>query len=690
MPPEDSNISFETINAPEFNEEGKNTVKAISGAWQAIQIARRMQHDDWKRDEKRAKVLSAFNGEAPYSERELIQAGQGYRFNLSVGYMEGLIGRAIVPFNDVSQDYDNLATIMADLSQEKRDNIREEFLKMIKEWERWPDLSDRLNTEIVLNGWADLIWPSDDNPFPMFVEQKFGWTNDGASNCVDDLQVYTWKYEYLIHDLFAKIQDEKAAEEAGWNVANVKEAIGNAKPEDPTRENTQSESGAWSALEKQIRAGSLYYSIIGNRVIKTYHVFAKEMDNTISHWIVMDGDTISGNNSNALNRGLLFKQESRWTSWKDFLVHFSLETGDGKWHGSRGLGRRAFSTHRAKDKFVNQILDQGMVAGMTLLQPGDQTDQDELTLTPIGPFAIIPAGVQVMDKQLQAIPATTFNADALITATGQERTGDVMPDTIAPVTGEKPTATQAKIMESHRLTVKKGSLARYVTPLSQTLSIILKRLLKADTTDSRAKLFQQRLIHRGITREEMNKVKGASNAANVNEIFGAYTQEMAILFSEFRDDPNINQIELRRKRISSLAGAEVADELIIPEADQTLVVEGTRQQTGENSDAMLGQQIQVSPRDNHEVHLAEVIRFLQSLLQPDSAAVGPGVIGAVLNHGKEHLAFLEQMKNSKISPQRFKKALEQIEKAFMEQAQQQYAQQQAKAQETAPISTLPN
>src|SRR6186997_2757688 len=69
------------INSPDFEgNSNKSEVKAISNAGQALDIARKLEWQDRDRDIRRARVLSAFNGASPYSDSDLVNRAQGYRY----------------------------------------------------------------------------------------------------------------------------------------------------------------------------------------------------------------------------------------------------------------------------------------------------------------------------------------------------------------------------------------------------------------------------------------------------------------------------------------------------------------------------------------------------------------------------------------------------------------------------------
>lgn len=685
------------INSPDFGSDGekkKSERKAISGAGQALSIATRLLQDDRERDIMRSKVLGAFNGEPPYSESTLRAKAQSYRYNVSFGFMEGVIGRAVVPYNDLTLNVEDLAQIEADLPDNKVNILREEFSKAVKNHGGWPKFISRLNQDLVLNGYNTALFPSDYDFFPTFVPQKDGYVHSGTLNAVKDLDVFIWKHDYLIHELYNKIEDEKTADKAGWNVKNVRLSLMNASPKNLYTNNT-SQSGAWVAVEEAIRGGSLYQSMVGAKMVETFHVFASEIDGQVTHYIVLNDGSYNVQDNTSEQGIELFKKEKRFNSFDDMLVYFDVETGDGNWHGSRGVGRRIFNTHKAIDKLRNSVMDQAFVSGLTILQPGDQASQEDFQLSVIGPFAVIPSGITVASTTLPALSQTTFAADNLLSVTSEQRIGDVVPSSGSQVTGGDKTATEAKIAASRQALIGRGNLQRYLDPLSAVLSLMLRRLLKQNSPDTYSEKFQKALLKRGLTEEDFKKVKGAKSSGRIDDVLGEAQANTQILFAEFRGDPEIDQIALKRRRIASIDGAKAADELLLNDEDKTKVLEASRQQIEELGTIQQGFPVPASPRDNQEVHLQVAMKWIDGQIQLISQGQ-PGqpidVLKGVLEHIAQHAKFLEADKSKKAISQQINRDISAIGKdivdlekqeARMMQMQQQELEQRKQAEQAA-------
>lgn len=682
------------INNPEFNDNGeskKNKIKAISNAGQALQIAQKLEWQDRDRDIRRSRVLAAYNGASPYSDGALTQRAQAYRYNVSFGFMEGVIGRAIVPYNELTINFKDLTAIEANLPDDKLKVIQAELGKVVEKWGKWPKFISRLNQDLILNGYNTAIFPSDYDPFPVFVAQKDGFTDEGVMNDVNDLQVFIWRKSYMLHELYAKIEDADVAKKAGWNVKNVRQALMGAQA-DSVWNKSSTTSGTWTAVESLIRDGALYASIVGAKLVNVYHVFATEIDGKVTHYITINNGVVDLANDDYDEKIELFKKEDRFDSMRDFLVYFDVETGDGTWHGSKGVGQRVFNTHKAIDKLRCSLLDQAFVSGLTLLQPGDQVSQEDMTLAVFGPFAVIPAGIQIAATTLPAISGTTFQVDSLLSATSEQRIGDIVPQTSSFVTGASKTATEARISAGRQELIARGNLKRYIDPVSQLISIMVRRLLINDSPNAYAKEFQKELKRHGLSDDDLKEIRGARNTGRIDDVLGTTAQNTQIIFGEFRGDPEIDQEKLKRKRIASVLDADAANELMISDKDQTKTIEAQRMQELENTTLQTGVPVPVSARDNHEAHLDVVLEWIgmnvQSQAQQFNEQAIP-ILKLATAHAASHLGFLQQDKVKKPIFDKYKKRVNEAVGAINKLTQQGMQLAKASIDQAAKIARTP-
>ena len=126
---------------------------------------------------------------------------------------------------------------------------------------------------------------------PKTFRQEDMLFDEQAPQLAEKLPCFVIKANYYIHEAVAIIEDADTAEEAGYNVKNIKAAIEKAAPPyDSFVYNPRQ-------LSDMVREGNLYYSMHrSSKMIETAHVFVKCYDGTVDHWWVNRNGSKRSNN----------------------------------------------------------------------------------------------------------------------------------------------------------------------------------------------------------------------------------------------------------------------------------------------------------------------------------------------------------------------------------------------------------
>lgn len=646
--------SGDAPNNPNF-VDGKNDRRAIESASQARDLARKLDTDDLRgRDPRRAMILGAFNGNAPYSPSDLKSQGLDWHFNVSFNHMAGVIGRATVPYTRFGLDVRYLTRFMGDMEPWRMDRLRAEYVRAVKRWGRWSKFYTRLVQELNLMGWAAGVWLDEYTPWPEFSPQNRTFVPDESPNDVEDLDVIVIKKHYLVHQLYEKIEDAKSAKKAGWVVKNVQGALMNAMPK------RLADTRNWEETQKAIRGGYIYWAYSSAKVVTVYHVLVQEITGKVSHWGVewREGDSVTPENpkTSTADRGL-FKVLDQFDSMKQVATYFDAEPGDSCWHGPRGAGQRAYNTHVQRDKLLNQILTSTMLSLLLPVKVPDDIRGNQLDLFVALPFCQIPPGVELLADKIPGVTQDVFATDALLTATAEQNQGDVIPSGRAPTTIDtKKTATQANIDAGRQNEIRQSGIERFVDPFAKLHGEIFRRLCKKGSQNADAKEFQKRLRDVGVLEKNespadlVKKIEIAS-FYEIKDVTGESAVASQAIFTEMRGDLTVEQRPLYEDRIRNLMGPEAVLRYMPEEANKIDFTEAVRQQQIEITAMLLGEVIEVLPEDKHEAHATGAIQWLQNAFMT-AAQGGEGhpveVIAAIITHAEQHLAALAQDERHKM------------------------------------------
>lgn len=609
------------INNPDLTKSGKNKRSAISSGTQARELARRLKLDDLRsRDPRRALIMGAYNGNAPYSAKQLEEMGLDWNFNVSFNHMAGVMGRAIVPYIDFGADIRYLANFYGDLDDWKLDRTRVEFIKTIKRWGGWMKFYTRLCQGLNLEGWAVAAHIDTTNPWPEFYPQSRCFVPDQSPNDPSNVDLLVLERNYLMHELYDFIRDPKVAEKAGWNIDNVRNAIMRARPK------SLNAYRSWEQMEKAIRSGYLYYSYQTAKVITVFHVFVTEVEGGVSHWAVEDynvkGDSYGAQmNAQAFEKvvskdnktGELFKKEKQFEDMSDVVTYFDVEPGDGCWHGSRGVGQRAYNTHVQIDKLRNQILNVVFTSSLMPIMVPDEIRGQQLDLFVAAPFCQVPPGVELLTAKFASLSPEMFQADALLTSSSEQSTGDVVPQGKDADNGDK-TATQARLDSSREAAIQRSGLKRFVDPFGKMLSNIFGRLAKPNNQNKYAKDFRKALEDANVIQKsikELDSIVEIKSFYDVRDITGENTVAAGQAFTLLRADPSVAQRPLYERQVRALLGPDAVLELLPPDGDQIAFVKAGRKQMEEIAAMLDGFDVPVTPDDMHEAEAPIIVAWLE-------------------------------------------------------------------------------
>lgn len=658
-------------------EDGKLVQRrAISTAQQAQQIADRLVLDDVGRDIRRAEVQRAINGAAPFSEKTLKEKNQGHRFNVSVGYLEGACGRAYTPYLDMGLDEEFVAKIQADLEETKKNIIRAEFVNAVRRWGMWPSNYNGLVREAVDFGYCVAIFPDPDSPWWHFARQRDALTMSRSRNISQKLDVFVWKRSYLICELYDHISDEEAAKTAGWNIENCFSAMENAAPDDYTKNRLM---GGRQIFEEAIRAAALALSIgQGAKVIETYHVYCKELSGKVSQWIVLNtsGQLKAPENPPAPSIQLFYQFE-QFPSMEDVVTRFDLEYGDGFWHGAKGLGQKLYGVHKAHDRLMCSGLDQTFRGGLGVLKSSSQKSHESINLQVTSDFVVLSPDYEATPGvKMPTLDPTFFSMDAALLASAVQRGGDVAPEAMGVERTQK-TATQSSYDQAQKQIITKANLKRWVPSLSRVIDTMLKRLLNAQSGNPDSIKFIASLQSKGITPEDIQKIKTVEVFHSVEDVFGETKQNISFISDKYRGDPDISRLDLKKREIGVWLGPSASLELVPGDADELNQMKASRLQTMEISAILDGNSVPVAPDDLHTVHAQTVANYFKAVAgwltqnQVEGKEIPDKQDVVNLNaHAQEHIQAQAQVKGQREIARQLEQMMEEagqiLAQAFMQ------------------------
>ena len=452
----------------------------------------------------------------------------------------------------------------------------------------------------------------------------------------------------------------------------------------------------------------LTYSSTGARVVKCWLLFNREYDGKVSFWLI-ERDT-----------GKLLRFSFKlFKKMEDILALFSFEPGNGCIHSSKGLGRKLASLAIMKELFRNGIIDNSRLSGLMVIRV-DPKDRNRLAPTIMSPFVVLDKTIDISQTQFNVSADSYKVVDGLTDGWAEQSVGAYITQQLSDKGSADKTATEATIDARRESEASNIQIRRWLDNWATMTQIQQLRAFSDDNVDAAKRLYDQivknpeknkpalydghanidpevlqalvEILQQGITEEEIKVWRDtpASIYAHVSE--AAVQQGIAMVVQKYGNNPNIDQAKAMALDVENMVGAEVAKQIIIPNADTTLLAEQGRAQLIESSTMYdSGLPVPVSPRDNHMIHGATVQAILSKIAAPvlsQNPNPEPQQMKAVelnLNHLGEHLEAATQLGQNN-TPQfgeldKFYKGFrKQLEQVVQIQAQAKAAQAAAMAQ----------
>jgi hypothetical protein len=597
--------------------------------------------DDQIASYRRAQIQGIIDGNPPYNEQQLKEMGQGDRINVNWGHAGAKIEAAVIPYFDILTSVPSYMTVKTKYGSDM--GKREEWSRIITE-EAQRALVKTNPTfltqhqvavkQLTIHGQGCLYWPDGTDfraraiePWSLVVPKGAGVDQD------------SWEFCYILDEMYCEelyryIEDTDAAKRGGWDVNQCQQAIMDAKVDE------QDQRRPWEWYQKQLKDNALYYSYAKSKVIKVAHMFVKEYDGRISHLIF---DRLDGTE-------FLCEVHSRYKKFSNAFTVFLNGVGNGDYHGVRGLGQALYPWAEAMNRLNNQTVEGAILSGATMFQPNSAKDAEGLKTVQIGPYRILPPGLNLVQVNTTANLQAAMAVAQMFQGQEADQTGSYMPSVAGGGRKKSNKEVEIEIGEKSRLTNTRAEI--YLQSLDLHYREVYRRLsnvniLEEDHGGPEAIAFQEACINRGVPTAALIDVESVRATRSIGQGSSAARMEAMKMIGEYLPQlPESNRKRVINANIAAIAGQTGVETFGIPEE---IKPEGNDMSIAslENNALQSGGQVLIDPDQNHFVHLNVHLQFAGQIVQavqqqqidPRQAAQ---TITAVLPHLLGHLQYLEQ------------------------------------------------
>lgn len=728
-----------TLNAPKLDKDGKPTNKAVETAKQAHGICKGLKRGATEKSGRLdlcGTIASLYNGQAPFDQAGIDRRGEDWRSNFSTGFLPSIVDRVTPQMRDPIFRADILthSTLPSEVpkSSEKSRKFCEKTTKLIRAWRGWNDFVSLLTQDVCLYG-QGTPGAIDSDWRPRIFRPDQCYLFEGSDQHASKLPCVMFYQPMLMHEFLDIMRDRKAMETAGYDFDECIKAVNHGAGQ------KQGDSADPTPLEQQdaVREkGVLQYSAENQaRTVNLFHLFVQEYDGTIALW------TVSEEGGYGVRHIEDCEKELDSASIEDIVALFTLQVGNGKFYGSKGLGRLLANIHIATERLRCLAFDQQYLAGLVILQTkaGDIKNLQPVVMHPF----IIVQGSATFSKETIAFNATDWKMlDDMLVSLAESIAGAFLPPNLN-TAGAANTKIEAAQKAEREIALRQGVLGRFFAQFADLIGMMQRRIYSKTNIKEAVRIWKDKKEKekKGIIaiaarifkkikailgkdldetyKTEMKESKLADQEAVtciVELLDSGLSVEDIVMLSEAptgndlqsnnaeRDQKTVDFIGtqwqnpyLNKRKMTELATSIAIGEdrmkLILNEqsVDPDDVARESRQQIIEFSEMIDGNDMPVAPSENHNLHrqaLAPKLGQLMGILEKTMKAkmpITPAILKATGLGVKHYSTHLQLDKDS--PPEQVAKEAQAMEiwNGMLDQAEKYLEQQEkniAKAMET--------
>ena len=648
--------------------------------------------DDQIASYRRSQIQGIIDGNAPYNDQQLRELGQADRVNVNWGHAESKVESAVIPYFDLLTSVPNYATVRTQYGKDisKREEwsrtISEEFHKLLAKTNPGFLAQHQIaHKQLVIHGQACLYWPDGTDFKAKAIDPWSLVVPKGASVNQDD-----WEFCYVLDEMYCEelyryIENPEAANRGGWNVEECQQAIMDARVDE------QDQRRPWEWYQKELKNNALYYSYAKSKIIKVAHMFVKEYDGRISHYIF---DRLNSTE-------FLCEMPSRYSKFSNAFTVFLNGVGNGYYHGVRGLGQKVYKWAEAINRVNNALLEGVIVGSAVMFQPNSAADAEKIKTIQVGPYKILPPGMNLTQVSVGSNLSSAMQVAAMFQ--GQE--ADEI-STFIPMVGggggrkKGNKEIEAEMGEKSRLTNVKAEI--YLQALDLHYKEVYRRaanpnILPEDQGGNEAIAFQEACMNRGVPAGALLDIESVKATRSIGQGSAAARLAAMSQISEYLPQlPESSRKNVINATVAAIGGGQIAiDAFGIPQETKP---DGNELSISslENNAFQSGGQVIIDPDQNHFVHLTVHLKFCESMVQGvQDQKADPRQVSVVLQsaipHILTHLKYLEedptrdeQFNNLNEQTSELMKVADQINSMAKQMQEQEMAQQQQGQQQQDP------
>ena len=581
--------------------------------------------DDETGSYNRSLVQADMDFAAPFNEKELMEKGQGDRFNFNTGEAAAIKNEAVSGYVDIYSTPTTIAEIPLVNMEEPYKSLyerilSEEFTAMDRSHDSsfptFLQLCDSYVTHGVAIGYFE---DKQTMHYKVGGLDRFKFPRK-TSIITSELTMCTCDSTMSVIDLYQKISEDQPLK--GWNRDAVIKAITNAASQVSTRWNE------WEKIQQDIKSNDIYLDSQVD-VIELVYGWVVEYDKSVSFYIT----TKHGYNQNAseAEEDFLFKEVSYYSSIQEAFQIFAFTIGNNsRIHTVRGLGYLIYQICNAMNVLTCKMMDNARVEGSMVFQANTPEDLEDLEIIDFGggialpPNLSMPARGQAANLNNSMVPAITLGRGLLDRATGGLSAGNMI------LSGQQDRRTKLEVSAQLDWINKLNSFAinLFYGPLDCLVREKVKRAFTVRQPDKNSRLMvkkmKDRCLNRGVPETVFSMID--YEKVKAQRIIGTGSRVSRVMIYDQLQQMFASMDEIGRKNFTFDVGAELigSDKAIryFGKTEEQRLPLDAKIADIENSQLLQGLPIDPIDGEMHMVHIPRhLAKFEQNLQGVENGSI---------------------------------------------------------------------
>jgi|GEM_PF-2364571 len=609
-------------------ETGQPIRRRLSTPAAVRTVLQKMDDADWNDAYRRAVIQGMIDGNPPYEQSTLDDAGLGTMTNVNFMSLSANLNGRVNSAHELLAEVPTIVEV-APAAPDPEDKmqgakcgvIQEEFSRMLLEWAGYLPLVDLVVRECDAYGLGPLMFRDEYDWRPHAFKRGNLRVEPRAKVVVDDNDLLVIRDEMSAGELFKILDDEDAARLAGWKVSYLKDLLTRVfgKKEGATDTQDAYQRSTWESIQQAFKNNDPEVQAKEFDKVPIRHVLVKEVygKQGVTHLIIPEKKDFDF---------FLYEKEQRFERMSQVMWWLPANYGDGYLKSIRGVASWMAKHDDLSNRFLCKTFDAGFLTAGMVVQPSTAADLGKLQFIQHGPWTILPPELNAvqstfMPQVAQLIQLREVSESIMKNNTGTYRRYDE--DTTR--NADRKTARQVVEETSKEQRYEKAEIAFRYQHFDQLYTEVFRRATNREYVESKVALpgveyvkkFFDRCEKRGIKRSDLlgkadRYVVSATRAIGLGSLGVKYDLSNQVLGVRFMLD-DVGQRMALRDWLAVRVGQRNVDRYAPPVSRDMVPSNEMSHAVLENNDLAQGQQVQVGTDQLHRVHIQV---HLQGAVQP--------------------------------------------------------------------------